>query len=56
MRSLPRARRKSGYRAESPNRLLSFILERNKIDVAQLENSAYANFPLRDVYFVMRSA
>lgn len=55
-RSLPRARRKSGYRAESPNRQLSFILERNKIDVAQLENSAHANFPLCDVYFVMRSA
>lgn len=56
MRSLPRARRKAGYRAASPNRHLSLIIERNKIDVAQSENCTHVNFRLCDVYFVVRSA
>ena len=30
--------------------------ERNIIDVATSENSAYANFPCRDVYYVVRPA
>lgn len=56
MRSVPRARRNSGYRAESPNRLSSPISERNIIDVAQSENCTHVNFRLCDVYYVVRPA
>lgn len=56
MRSLPRARRKAGYRAASPNRQLSLIIERNIIDVAQSENCTHVNFRLCDVYYVVRPA
>lgn len=53
MRSLPRARRKAGYRAASPNRQLSLIIERNIIDVTQSENCTHVNFRLCDVYYVL---
>jgi hypothetical protein len=39
-----------------PNRQLSPVVERNKIDNTKSENSSLENFPFRVVYFVMRSA
>lgn len=53
---VPTARGYRGGGVSPPNRLLSFIPERNKIDVTKSENSSIENFPFRDVYFVMRSA
>ena len=56
MRSLPRARRKSGYRAESPKCQLSLVLRVQHNRRYEIRKFCVANFPFRNVYYVVRSA